>query len=217
MAVATYVAVALNVAVARLGLMLARATPQVAAERGGRGPVQPAHRVARTVYVAIALSGFTALAAQVLWTRLLSLPFGATAYTFSLILGGFLFGLGIGSSIGAAIAQGPPTARGRRSAGVRCCCAARSRGPPYMLMASMPYWPINPSISSDVVVQLPDRLAALPVGRAARAILWGASFPLALAAVAAPGQDPGTPRGRRLRRQHRRRHRRLGRRAGSCS
>jgi hypothetical protein len=45
------------------------------------------------------------LAAQVLWTRLLSLSFGATAYTFALILGGFLTGLGIGSSIGAGIAR----------------------------------------------------------------------------------------------------------------
>ena len=47
----------------------------------------------------------TALAAEVLWTRLLSLLFGATVYTFSLILGVFLFGLGIGSSVGAAIAR----------------------------------------------------------------------------------------------------------------
>ena len=60
---------------------------------------------AKPVYVAIAISGFTALSAQVLWTRLLSLSFGATTYTFSLILGGFLLGLGIGSSVGANIAR----------------------------------------------------------------------------------------------------------------
>ena len=39
--------------------------------------------------------------AEVVWTRLLSLTLGATVYTFSIILAVFLFGLGIGSSIGA--------------------------------------------------------------------------------------------------------------------
>jgi hypothetical protein len=40
----------------------------------------PAVRVAgsRLVYVVIAISGFTALSAQVVWTRLLSLLFGAS-------------------------------------------------------------------------------------------------------------------------------------------
>ena len=36
----------------------------------------------------------TALAAEVIWTRILSLLFGATVYTFSLILAVFLVGLG---------------------------------------------------------------------------------------------------------------------------
>ncbi len=62
-------------------------------------PTRPARRL---VYVAIALSGLTALASEVLWTRLLSLLFGATTYTFSLILAVFLAGLGLGSSVGAA-------------------------------------------------------------------------------------------------------------------
>src|SRR5439155_959031 len=57
------------------------------------------------VYVAIALSGMTALAAEVIWTRLLSLHFGATVYTFALILAVFLIGLGIGSTIGASMAR----------------------------------------------------------------------------------------------------------------
>ena len=51
------------------------------------------------VYIAIALSGLCALGAQVLWTRLLSLMLGPTVYTFSIILGVFLTGLGIGSAL----------------------------------------------------------------------------------------------------------------------
>ena len=81
------------------------------------------------VYVAIGLSGLTALGSEVIWTRMLSLLFGATIYTFSLILAVFLFGLGIGSSVGSAIA-GARRVRAWRSAGARCCCAPRSRGRP---------------------------------------------------------------------------------------
>src|SRR6058998_3660440 len=58
-----------------------------------------------SVYLVIALSGMTALGAEVIWTRLLSLLFGATVYTFALILAVFLFGLGIGSTIGSAVGR----------------------------------------------------------------------------------------------------------------
>jgi len=142
------------------------------------------------VYVAIAVSGMTALASQVLWTRLLSLLFGATVYAFSLILAIFLFGLGIGSSLGAAIARG--TTRPRVALGwcqMLLCGAMAWAG--YMLTSSLPYWPINPSIASDPAFNFQlDMVRSLWVVLPG-AILWGASFPLALASVAAPGQDPG--------------------------
>ena len=50
-------------------------------------------------------AGLTALACEVMWTKVLSLQFGATTYTFSLILAVFLTGLGIGSTIGASLAS----------------------------------------------------------------------------------------------------------------
>jgi spermidine synthase len=43
------------------------------------------------VYVTIALSGLTAIGAEVVWTRLLSLTLGGTVYAFSIILAVFLF------------------------------------------------------------------------------------------------------------------------------
>ena len=188
MAVATYVAVALNAAVAALGLLLSRSTAYEAPKAQADG-VKPAAG-ARTVYVAIAISGFTALAAQVLWTRLLSLSFGATAYTFSLILGGFLLGLGIGSSVGAGIARTTTNARAALGWTQILLCGALAWSA-YMLMASMPYWPINPQISSDPWFNFQlDMLRCLWVVLPG-SILWGASFPLALAAAASPGQDPG--------------------------
>src|SRR5687767_11983835 len=106
MPTATMVAVALNVLVALFALIIAARTPHIviAAEtRPSLIVTEPAG--ARLVYVAIALSGLTALGAEVVWTRVLSLLFGATAYTFSLILAVFLMGLGIGSSLGSAMAR----------------------------------------------------------------------------------------------------------------
>ena len=55
------------------------------------------------IYVAAGLSGFTAFGAEVVWTRQLSLLFGGSVYTFSLILAVFLGGLAIGGSIGARV------------------------------------------------------------------------------------------------------------------
>ena len=190
MAIATYVAVALNIVVAGLALMLAgRTAYDRAPEETGKIVRAPG---AWAIYVAIGLSGLTALGSEVLWTRTLSLLFGATTYTFSLILAVFLFGLGIGSSVGSAIAG--RTARPRLALGwcQMLLCAAMA-WTSYMLTESLPYWPINPSINTtsegiwytfqlDVVRAL---WAMFPA-----AALWGASFPLALASVAQGRKDP---------------------------
>ena len=188
LAFATFVAAMLNVTVAVIGLMLARMTVHTPAERPAPEAVHAPG--ARVVYVAIALSGLTALSAEVIWTRLLSLTFGATVYTFSLILACFLAGLGIGSSVGAAIARS--AANPRVALGwCQMLLAGALAWAAYMLTTSMPYWPINPSISTDPWFNFQlDVVRCLWVVLPG-AILWGASFPLALAAVAAPGQDPG--------------------------
>ena len=99
----TYVAVAVNVFVALVALALARFAPYAERPSGEAAPDQTPK--AGIVYFVIALSGLTALAAEVIWTRILSLLFGATVYTFSLIVAAFLIGLGIGSSLGSAIGR----------------------------------------------------------------------------------------------------------------
>ena len=99
--ITTLVAVALNVIVAGLAYALSQKTKYEPAEQS---VTQPAPQ-ARSVYITIALSGLTALAAEVIWTRNLSLLFGGTVYTFSLILAVFLLGLGIGSSVGSRWAR----------------------------------------------------------------------------------------------------------------
>ena len=190
MPTATAVAVVLNIVVAGLAMVVATRTPHTVIKADASAPLpQPiSAESARLVYIAIALSGLTALGSEVVWTRVLSLLFGATTYTFSLILAVFLVGLGIGSSLGAALARGvsnAKTALGWVQLGL-CLCLAWAA---YSTADSLPFWPINPSISTSpsFTFQL-DLMRAIWV-MLPGAMLWGASFPLALAGVAAPGQD----------------------------
>ena len=191
--IATFVAVILNVGVALLSLGLASKT-----EYEPAGTSRVAVKVSRQVqmvYLTIALSGMTALASEVVWTRMLSLLFGATVYAFSLILAVFLIGLGIGSSLGSALARGMKQPRMALGFCQFLLCAAMT-WTAYMLTCSLPYWPIDVTLSNDPWIKLQiDMVRALWAVLPA-AILWGASFPLALASVATEGQDPGQLVGR---------------------
>ncbi|MDQ3070839.1 MAG: fused MFS/spermidine synthase [Acidobacteriota bacterium] len=200
MTTSTLAGVAINLLVAGAAWMLAARTPALAASEGpahdrGRDAPPQATRGTGTVYAAIAISGATALGSQVIWTRLLSLLVGATVYAFSIILAVFLVGLGIGSSLGAFAARA--SARPRLALGA---CQLMLMGAiawaAYMLSAGLPYWPINPSLAMTpgIVFQVDLVRSAWVV--LPGAILWGASFPLALAAVADTGQDPGRVVGR---------------------
>ena len=191
MPTATGAAVGLNVLVALLAVLVAARTPHTvitatASDTPSAAPSTP--EISRLVYIAIALSGLTALGSEVVWTRVLSLLFGATTYTFSLILAVFLVGLGIGSSLGSAMARNlsnPRIALGWCQLGL-CACLAWAA---YQTGVSLPYWPINPSISTSLAFNFQlDLMRAIWV-MLPGAILWGASFPLALAAVATRGQD----------------------------
>src|SRR2546430_2217284 len=86
LAIATYVAVAINVCTGLAGLVLAGVLkPQGPHKEEAAGTAE----TNTSVFVAIGLSGLSALAAQVFWTRLLSGLFGATVYPFSIILAVF--------------------------------------------------------------------------------------------------------------------------------
>ena len=200
MSIATYVAVALNVAVAGTALLIADLAPFTPHTDAPAGAERDAALVAdaagrRLVFVAIALSGLTALACEVLWTRLMSLLFGATTYTFSLILAVFLAGLGLGSSAGAAAARN--LTRPRVALGwVQLALCGAMAWTAWVLTESLPYWPINPSIAPNAWFQFQLDLVRALYAVLPGAILWGASFPLALAAVSSTTGDPAKLVGR---------------------
>ena len=200
MAVATYVAVGLNVVVAACGWRMATTETMTNVASGLSRTFMAADRSAWTVYVAIALSGFAALAGEVIWTRLLGLLFGATVYTFSIILAAFLIGLGAGSAGGSMLAK--RVARPRLA--LACCqllAAAAIAWTAHKLTVSFPYWPISPTLSPSFGIDFELDFTRTLWAVLPPAICWGASFPLALASAASSsiGQDPA----RRIGRPHR--------------
>jgi len=195
--VATFAAAAINVAVGLISLALAARTP---AETSAGTPEESAAAPASTgedeetagnwtVYLTIGLSGATALGAEVVWTRLLGMLLGSTVYVFSIILAVFLVGLALGSTLASGMLR---AIRPRLALGwCQVALAVAIAWSCFMIARSLPYWPINPLLTInqwhmfqlDVVRCL---WAILPP-----AVLWGASFPFAVAAVAGRGKDPG--------------------------
>ena len=185
--VATRVAFSINVLVALISLALSFRSayqPVLQAKTGTRWARN------KTPYLVIGISGFTALAAEVIWTRQLSLLLGASVYTFSIILAVFLVGLCIGSSVGSMvtrITRSPRFALGVCQLGLSLAILWSC----YALNASLPYWPIDPALSASpwMLFQL-DLMRCIWVSLPATC-LWGASFPLALAVAASEGRDTG--------------------------
>ncbi len=199
-AVATWVAALLNIVVAGIAWSISLRTPAHAAGPHASTTATAAIAVepregTGAVYVAIGLSGACALAAEVIWTRLLSLTFGASVYTFSMILAVFLTGLGLGSAAAAWLARMVSSPR-RALAWCQALLTVAIAWAAAVIFLALPNWPINPSLAPSAwfVLQLDltrGALAMLPA-----AILWGASFPFALAAIATPGEDPSRLVGR---------------------
>ena len=199
MSVATYVAAAINVGVALGSLALAARTPAEASlpepapaslNAAAPPPEKAEDGIPRwTIYAVIGLSGFTALGAEVVWTRLLGMLLGLTVYIFSIILAVFLIGLALGSGLGAMLLR---SVRPRLAlAWSQVLLTLGIAWTAWMISTSLPYWPINPLLTLS-----PWHTFQLDMVRCLWAILpptilWGASFPLAVGALARPGEDAG--------------------------
>ncbi len=197
MAVATYTAAAINLVVAGISILLASRIPAHAAPAGiaadAEAPVESnttREPFSWTIYAAIALSGATALGAEVIWTRLIGMLLLATVYALAIILAVFLFGLALGSACGSWLlkrVRRPRFALG----GSQLLLAAGIAWTAYAIVHSLPYWNDDKLTTLD-----PWRMFVADLKRCAWAllpptILWGASFPLACAAIARPNEDSG--------------------------
>jgi spermidine synthase len=212
MATATYVAAAINAAVAGVAWALSTrvSAPSLEAAPTGRaikarptGARDPNTRGANlhglrganlygsptSVYVAIGLSGLTALGAEVIWTRNLSLLFGGTVYTFSIIAAAFLCGLGIGSAKGAWLARYSERP-GLLLAGFQLGAAVAIAWGAALMNRAYPYWPIDPALAPGPWFNFQIDLVRAFIAIVPAACFWGASFPLALAAAGTRAGDP---------------------------
>ena len=198
--IASLVAAALNLVVGIGVWALAHADRSVPAGDVEEAPVATEETAAptmsgadaRLVYAVAALSGFTALGAEVVWTRQVSLLFGASVYTFSLILAIFLAGLGGGSVIGASIARRSETPA-RALAICQMLLVACIAWAAWAIVNLLPQWQPTTHFLANVRSS-PFLAFAFDALRGAAAfgpatLCWGASFPLAIAAVATPN-DP---------------------------
>ena len=206
MAIATYVAVAINAAVALISFLaspagrgrhdslLLRLRPDGlalgAAVVPGEGHKSSHFPRPWLIYIVIALSGCSALGAEVMWTRLLSLLLGGTVYTFAIILAVFLLGLWAGSGAGSFLARGLQHAALMLAASQALLVVAIA-WTGYTLSHSLPYWPVDPWLSLNPWFNFELDLVRTVWAIFPATLLWGASFPLALAAAARAGEDPG--------------------------
>lgn len=142
------------------------------------------------IYCAIALSGLCALAAETVWTRLLTLLFGASVYAFSLVLAVFLTGLAAGCGLGSLLCRILP--RPRIALGwCQLLEAGAIAWTAYNLAAALPYWPVNPAISTNIRYTFQIDLARAFWSLLPATLLWGASFPLALGSLVGLQEDKG--------------------------
>jgi len=186
---ATFAAAVINLAVALVSFLWASRTP----EEMSADIVPPADADRPWfVYVCIALSGACALGAEVVWTRLMGMMLGSTVYVFSIILAVFLIGLAAGSSMGSWLLRGrtpqwAASALGWAQVLLMACIAFTA----YMIADVLPYWPGEALISGTPWQAFKVHLVRTLWAVLPPTLLWGASFPLACAAVAKEGEDSG--------------------------
>jgi spermidine synthase len=185
-AFATFFAAGLNLAVA-IGAFALAAQNRVEASRPRSQPEVAVG--AWPLYFTIAFSGFTALAAEVVWTRTLSLLLGATVYAFALILAVFLLGLGVGSGFGAMLVRKVDARAALGACQILLCLTITWTA--YVLAQQLPYWPLDVTLPTPGSVGLQLDLMRVAYAILPAALLWGASFPLALAGLAGRDADPG--------------------------
>ncbi|HEY4085671.1 MAG TPA: fused MFS/spermidine synthase, partial [Bryobacteraceae bacterium] len=199
----TLFAAAINVIVAVVSLSLASSTPHAVpvsgpapeAEASASSAGAPSGQSRWPVYLTIALSGAVALGAEVVWTRLLGYLLLATVYVFAIILAVFLTGLAIGTAGGSWLLR---RVNARNALGwCQILLVLGFAWTAYTIVNTfhLPFWNDDVLTTMDGwhMYWLDLKLVAIAIFPAT--LFWGASFPLACAAISEPGQDSGKTAG----------------------
>lgn len=135
----------------------------------------------RTILWTTALAGAASLGASIVWTRLLGMLMGSTTYVFTIIITALPLGVGLGAVAGAWIGRRatPRLALG----GCHILMPIAMAWTCYTISDSMPYWPVNPFLASSPLFTFQIDMARVLWAVLPSALLWGASFALALAAA----------------------------------
>lgn len=183
--VAAMVAAALNSLAAAAALMIPlRTSPDAPVPALVRPKLASADW---TVLFSIALSGAVALGAEIVWTRLLGMLLLGTVYVFAIILAVFLAGIAIGSSVASRLLA---AVRARTALGItQILLAPAVAWTAFAISRLLPWW------HDDALDTLNAwRMYGLDLERCLlailpAAILFGAAFPFACAAISRADDD----------------------------
>jgi spermidine synthase len=88
---------AASAALALLGALFCKGS--VAAPPGAAAPAPPLPRAAKMILLVYGVSAFAAMASEIGWIRALVLSIGSSTYAYTIVLGVYIAGLGIGSAL----------------------------------------------------------------------------------------------------------------------
>jgi len=205
----TFIAIILNLTAAAGAVLLARffpsatTSPEPDAGCIGSPPIAdselqelPSPRLDLLVLAVVAITGFTILAYEVLWTRLGVLLLSNTTYSFSLMLLAFLTGIAVGSAAmaGALRAWRPSwSARARIFAGIQIAIGIVAllslAAPVPAVRYTLPLWN---RLGDSLAEFIPGPVPAIFLLLAPLTLLSGASFPLGAALYAREDRRVGT-------------------------
>jgi len=197
----TFVAIILNLTAAAGAVLLARVRPATAkatepetqggeasAPADGERQESPSRGLDLLVLVVVAVTGFTILAYEVLWTRLGVLLLSNTTYSFSLMLLAFLTGIAVGSAaMAAALRAWCPSwsTRARIFAGIQIAIGVMVlvslAAPVPAVRYTLPLWT---RLGGSLAAFLPGPVPAVFLLLAPLTVASGASFPLGAALYA---------------------------------
>lgn len=185
--IASYAAIGLNLLVAAFAFTFFGRSKNSVAGPDPVGTATEGRASQITVCFAMALSGMSALGAEVVWTRAMGLITGATVYAFSIILAVYLAGLALGTAAASLLAR---SVNPRMALGwCQMLAAAGIAWTAWALADSLPWWPVNPQFATDPKFTFQLDLARTIWGILPATLFWGASFPFAFAAAFGGARD----------------------------